>query len=122
MSTHVRRAFRVVAAVEAFTWVGLLVGMFFKYVVVHNEIGVQVFGPLHGGAFVVYVGVALVAWRVLGWGWWTTALALAASVPPLTTVVFERWASHTGRLDPVNRGDGGGGETGRPRDAESSLV
>jgi hypothetical protein len=42
--------------------------------------------------------VALVAARVLGWSRWTTLLALAASVPPLATAVFERWAGRTGRL------------------------
>lgn len=45
---QVLTAFRAIAAVEAVTWAGLLVGMFFKYVVVHNEIGVQIFGPIHG--------------------------------------------------------------------------
>ncbi|MBB4930058.1 integral membrane protein [Lipingzhangella halophila] len=104
MPTYVLRTFRVIAAVEAVTWAGLLVGMFVKYVVVHNETGVQIFGPLHGAAFIGYVVLALVAWRVLGWGGWTTVLALVASVPPLTTVVFERWATRTGRIDPANRG------------------
>ena len=45
-----------------------------------------------------YVVVTLVASRVLRWNVPTTLLALVASVPPLATVVFERWASRTGRL------------------------
>ncbi|GAA3753642.1 integral membrane protein [Spinactinospora alkalitolerans] len=99
MSKPVLTAFRVTAAVEAVTWIGLLIGMFFKYVVVHDEIGVELFGPLHGAAFIGYVAIALLAWIRLRWTPWTGALALAASVPPLGTVVFERWASGTGRID-----------------------
>ncbi|RNL85534.1 DUF3817 domain-containing protein [Halostreptopolyspora alba] len=113
MATRVLRAFRTIAAVEAVTWAGLLAGMFVKYVVGHNEIGVQVFGPLHGAAFLGYVAMVLVAWRVLGWDWWTTVLGLLASVPPLTTVVFERWASRTGRIHPADRDGPSGGEARR---------
>jgi integral membrane protein len=91
-------AFRAVAVAEALSWVGLLAGMYVKYVPGTSELGVQVFGPVHGAVFVVYVVVALVAARVLGWSRWTALLALAASIPPLATVVFERWAVRTGRL------------------------
>ncbi|RCV58168.1 DUF3817 domain-containing protein [Marinitenerispora sediminis] len=92
-------AFRVIAAIEAVTWVGLLAGMVVKYLVIHNEIGVKVFGPLHGAAFMGYVAVAVAAWVVLRWSPLTGILALVASVPPLGTVVFERWATRTGRVD-----------------------
>ncbi|PWW22433.1 integral membrane protein [Geodermatophilus normandii] len=91
-------AFRTVAVAEALSWIGLLAGMYVKYVPETSELGVQVFGPVHGAVFVVYVLVALVAARVLGWSRGTTLLALVASVPPLATVVFERWAGRTGRL------------------------
>jgi integral membrane protein len=91
-------AFRIVAVAEALSWVGLLAGMYVKYVPQTSEAGVQVFGPIHGGIFVAYVVVALVAGRLLRWSPGTTLLALAASVPPLATVLFERWASRTERL------------------------
>jgi integral membrane protein len=91
-------AFRIVAVAEALSWLGLLSGMYVKYVPQTSEAGVQVFGPIHGGIFVAYVVVALVASRLLRWSPGTTLLALAASVPPLMTVLFERWASRTGRL------------------------
>lgn len=94
----VTTAFRLVAVAEAITWVGLLAGMFVKWVLQTSEVGVQVFGPIHGAVFVVYVVVALVAARVLRWSPLTTLLALAASVPPLATVWFERWATRTGAL------------------------
>jgi hypothetical protein len=40
--------FRVVAVAEALSWAALLVGMFFKYATDTTELGVKVFGPLHG--------------------------------------------------------------------------
>jgi integral membrane protein len=94
----VATAFRIVAVAEALSWVGLLAGMYVKYVPQTSEVGVQVFGPIHGGIFVAYVVVALIASRLLRWNAATTLLALAASLPPLATVLFERWASRTGRL------------------------
>ncbi|MGY1916764.1 DUF3817 domain-containing protein [Blastococcus sp. HT6-30] len=94
----VSTAFRIVAVAEAITWIGLLAGMFVKWVLQASEVGVQVFGPIHGGVFLVYVLVALVAARVLRWPAGTTVLALVASVPPLATVWFERHATRSGRL------------------------
>jgi integral membrane protein len=99
-------AFRVVAVAEALSWLGLLVGMYVKYVPETTELGVKIFGPIHGGIFVAYVLVALVASRVLRWGPWTTLLALAASVPPLATIWFERWAARTGRLSAAEAAPG----------------
>ena len=69
-----------------------------KYVGSGSEAGVRVFGPIHGVVVLVYVAVTLVAARRLRWGGRTLALALLASVPPLTTLVFEAWAERTGRL------------------------
>ena len=94
----VATAFRVVAIAEACSWIGLLIGMFVKYVPETSEIGVKIFGPIHGGIFVAYVVLALVAARVLRWSAGTTVLALVASVPPLVTVWFERRATRRGEL------------------------
>ena len=90
--------FRAVAVAEALSWLGLLGGMYVKHVLGTSEAGVQLFGPVHGAVFVAYVAVPLVAVRALGWSRGTPLLALAAAVPPLVTVWFERWASDTGRL------------------------
>jgi integral membrane protein len=91
-------AFRIVAVAEALSWVGLLIGMYVKYVPETTELGVKVFGPIHGGIFVAYVVVALVASRVLRWSPRTTLLALVCSVPPLATVWFERLATRNDKL------------------------
>ena len=90
--------FRTVAVAEALSWVGLLAGMYVKYVPETSELGVQVFGPVHGGVFLAYVAVTLPAARLLRWTAGTTLLALSAAVPPFATVVFEWWARRSGRL------------------------
>jgi integral membrane protein len=90
--------FRWVAIAEAISWTGLLIGMLFKYVLSDNEIGVQIFGPIHGGIFVAYVLTVAVVRKPLRWTWTTTLLALAASIPPLFTWFFELWAARTNRL------------------------
>ncbi len=102
--TPLGRLFAVVALVEAFTWAGLLVGMFLKYVTETTEAGVWLFGRLHGAAFVLYVVVTLVAAVRLRWGWLRALVALACSVPPLLTVPAERVLRRTGYLsDPRAR-------------------
>jgi integral membrane protein len=97
----VLRAFTAVAVLEALTWVGLLTGMYVKYVPQTTEAGVQLFGPIHGAAFVAYLVMAVLAWRVLRWSSGTLVVAVVCSVPPLFTVVFEVWAARTGRLTPT---------------------
>jgi integral membrane protein len=92
------RWFRIVAIAEALSWTGLLIGMLFKYVLSDNEIGVQIFGPIHGGIFIAYLLTVAVVRGPLRWTWPTTLLALAASIPPLFTWFFELWAQRTSRL------------------------
>ena len=91
--------FRFVALFEALTWVGLLAGMAFKYLPADgNEIGVKVFGPLHGAAFLLYLPIT--GWTIyrLRWGFFTGVTAIIASLPPFGTFVFERWVARTGRF------------------------
>ena len=70
------RLYRVVAVAEAVTWALLLTGMFLKYVTETTELGVQVFGMVHGVVFIAYC---------------------------LTTVLLsvdQRWASRGGHAGP----------------------
>lgn len=94
----VGRVFAAIALLEAFTWAGLLVGMFLKHVTGTTEAGVWLFGRLHGGVFMLYVVVTIVAAVALRWRWWVALLALLASIPPLVTVPLEIWLRRTGRL------------------------
>lgn len=86
----VLRWFRVVAVAEACSWAGLLIGMFFKHVTDTSELGVKVFGPVHGALFVVYAAGVLLSAREAGWSRGTILLGLACAVPPFTSVWFER--------------------------------
>ena len=98
LSTTAKR-FRFVAVLEALTWLGLLIGMAFKYIPADgNEIGVKIFGPLHGAVFVLFIVVAVYTAVKLKWDAVTALLAVVSSVPPFGTVVFEIWAARTGRL------------------------
>lgn len=97
--TVLARVFGVVAIAEACSWAGLLVGMVVKWALRAGELGVQVFGPVHGALFVAYVLVTLLVARRFRWDLTTTVVGLAAAVPPLTTVWFERRATRRGRLD-----------------------
>lgn len=93
------RTFRYVAFAEALSWLGLLVGMAFKYLVEPGtEAGVAFFGPVHGAMFVLYLVVAVAAALHFRWSRGVALLALLASIPPFATAVFEIWAARTGRL------------------------
>ena len=91
-------AFRATALIEALTWVGLLIGMLFKYVVSDNAIGVHFFGPIHGAAFTAYVISTSLAARSFGWSFKLWIVGLVASVPPLATLLFERAVVRRDRL------------------------
>ncbi|MFI9630723.1 MMPL family transporter [Streptomyces sp. NPDC052042] len=93
------RAFTWIAAIEACTWAGLLVGMYLKYIPETTELGVRIFGTLHGAAFIGYVLLTVLVairlkWRLSR----TTFFALLAALPPFMTVAFEVWARRTGRI------------------------
>ena len=102
-ATTVRTAFRAVAIAEALSWAGLLVAMFFKWIIQADphtgiEGGVPIRGPIHGTIFLAYVVMCFVARRSFGWSARTTVLALAASFPPFLTYVFELRADRRGLL------------------------
>lgn len=91
--------FRLVALLEAVSWVGLLVGMYFKYLASSpTEIGVKVFGMAHGLIFIGFVVAALLAGITFKWSFGTWLLALIASIVPLGSVIFLIWADRTDKM------------------------
>jgi integral membrane protein len=91
--------FRIIAFAEAVSWVGLLVGMYFKYLgTPRTEVGVKVFGMAHGLVFVAFVVAALLVGIAFKWAASTWLLALLGSIVPLGSVIFLMWAERTGRL------------------------
>src|SRR5690242_58396 len=91
--------FRFIALAEAVSWVGLLVGMYFKYLgTPRTEVGVKVFGMAHGLIFIGFVVAAAIAGMAYRWTRGTWLLASLAGVVPLCSVIFIIWADRTGRM------------------------
>jgi integral membrane protein len=82
--------FKTAAIAEAVSWAGLLIGMFFKRVLDVGELGVQIFGPIHGAMFLLYVLSVLLVRGPLGWNLGRTMVGLLAAIPPFATIWFER--------------------------------
>lgn len=119
MSSKAALVFRVAAVAEALSWAGLLIGMFLKYVVhSSHEGGVPVLGMVHGVIFLLYVIVSASVAKPLAWRRKTVVLALLASIPPLFTWIFEKWALRNGRLDGPERLSQGGVGLFLPKVAE----
>lgn len=94
--------FRLIAFAEAVSWIGLLIGMYFKYLgSPRTEVGVKIFGPVHGGIFVAFLAAAFLVGIAHKWGLGTWLLALLGSIVPLGSVIFLIWADRTGRMGTV---------------------
>lgn len=98
MKLDPRTLFRIAAIAEAVSWAGLLVGMYFKWVVQSTEVGVKIFGPIHGIIVLAYLLAVLHGRRAFRWNIRTSLLAALASVPPFATLVFEISADRRGLL------------------------
>ena len=92
------RLYRLVARAEAVTWALLLTGMFLKYVTETTELGVQVFGMVHGVVFIAYCLVTVLLSVDRKWPVGRLVLGLGAAVPPFATVPFERYAERAGLM------------------------
>jgi integral membrane protein len=93
-----RSLYRGAAVAEAITWALLLTGMFLKYVTETTEVGVQVFGMVHGVVFIAYCLATGLLWVDQRWPVSRLALGLGAAIPPFATVPFERYAERSGLL------------------------
>lgn len=93
-----RSLFRTLAVAEAFTWAGLLFGMFLKYVTETTELGVRIFGMVHGVVFIAYCLVTVIVAIDQRWSLSRSVLGLAAAVPPFATLLFEVYADRRGLL------------------------
>lgn len=94
----VGKVFSIIALLEGVTWAGLLIGMFFKYTLKTTELGVTIFGPLHGIVFISYVIITVMAAVRLRWPLWAALIAVLAAVPPLVTIPMEIWFKRRGLL------------------------
>jgi len=84
------RTFRLVALLEATSFIALLVATYVKYAD-DAPGGVEILGPVHGTLFVVYVVIALMVRGPAGWSNRTTLLILLGAVVPFGGFVVDRW-------------------------------
>ena len=82
------RLLRIVAVVEATSFLALLVASYLKHTG-EGETGVQILGPIHGLLFLTYVVLALVVRDAAGWSARTTVLVLIGSVLPFGGYVVD---------------------------------
>lgn len=72
--------------------------MYLKYIPETTERGVEIFGPIHGVVFVLYVLMCFVAWWAFSWPFKVLVIGLLASIPPLTTLIFDYFAERRGLM------------------------
>ena len=90
MGPSLERTFRLVAVLEATSFLMLLVATYVKYG--HDEpAGVEILGPIHGLLFLAYVLLAFAIAPRAGWSPRTTALVLIGAVLPFGGYVVDRW-------------------------------
>jgi integral membrane protein len=84
------KTFRLIAIVEATSFLALLVASYLKHA--HDEpVGVEVLGPIHGALFLAYVFVALGIRERMRWSARTTALVLVGAVLPFGGYAADWW-------------------------------
>jgi len=110
MTLEPRKLFRAVAIAEAVSWACLLVGMYFKRVAETTEVGVTIFGPIHGVIFLAYLVAVIYGRRAFGWSAGTFVVAGLASLPPFATLLFEAWADRRNLLRPESGPSAGAGD------------
>ncbi|MGL5867002.1 MAG: DUF3817 domain-containing protein, partial [Dermatophilaceae bacterium] len=93
-----RTLFTWLARAEVVTWTLLLMGMVLKYGTRTTDLGVSVFGMVHGVAFLGYLLAVVVVAIDQRWSLRLTALAIVAGVPPYATVWLERFVKRSGAV------------------------
>ena len=76
-----RRWLRLVAVVEAISWLALIVATIVKYAA-DAPLGVKILGPTHGVLFLAYVALTFEVRRQVKWDNRTTLIVLADSILP----------------------------------------
>jgi integral membrane protein len=75
-------AFRLVAIIEALSYLALLAAVV-TYRVFDGPDLISALGPIHGIAFLVYLVLALKVRESQGWNLWQTLLVIIASAVPI---------------------------------------
>ncbi len=95
--------FRLGAFLEAIGWTLLLSAIVYRsFDLPFADAFISVAGRLHGMFFVAYFAAVLATFRSMGWGLWRLGLALAAGVPPFTSLLFEQIMSYHRKKYPAD--------------------
>ena len=87
--------FKIAAIAEACGWTLLIVGIGIeRYILPGNHVSVLLAGRVHGLLFIVYLLAVVGLYPSLRWSRTKSIFALAASVPPYGTLLFEQWAQY----------------------------
>ena len=84
------KAMRLVALVEATSFLALLLATYIKYEDDAPK-GVQILGPIHGALFIAYVLIAIGVRQRAQWSDLVTLGVLAGAVVPFGGFVVDRW-------------------------------
>lgn len=79
--------FRLVALVEAASFLALLVATIFHRVLDGSDTGITVLGPIHGVLFLAYVLLTLLVREEQGWNLGQTLVVIVASAIPFGAFV-----------------------------------
>ena len=85
-----KKALRIVAVLEAISFLVLLVATFVKYFGPEEEAGVKVMGPVHGILFVLFVFLTVLVAADEKWRLGRTLLTLLCAVLPFGGFVADR--------------------------------
>lgn len=94
-----RTLYRRIAIAEVVSWALLLLGMVLKYVTGTTDLGVKVFGMVHGVVFIAFCLITVLVAVNQRWSVREAGLGLLSAVPPFLTVWFERRMERRARLD-----------------------
>ena len=109
--------FRIIAFAEAVTWVGLLIGMYFKYLgTPRTEIGVKIFGMAHGLVFIAFVVAAVLVGIAFKW----SAGDVVAGVAGQHRAARQCDLPHMGRADAAGTQRDRGAAVAAPPAAETT--
>ena len=92
------KTFRIVALLEATSFIALLVATYLKHAQDQPE-GVSILGPIHGVLFLAYVAIALAIRSEQRWSNQATLGVLVGAVLPFGGFVVDRWLAKTGQLE-----------------------